>query len=90
MLEGHQTFNFVALLCRYRENLNLAKKAGIYKAAMLGMTLGATSAIIYGTAGLCYWYGGELILTENASPGVVVQVRNRFSSSFVSRKWYLG
>lgn len=90
MWEENHTFNFVALLCRYRENLNLAKKAGIYKATMLGMTIGATSAIIYGTAGLCYWYGGELIVTEFASPGVIVQVRNQFSSSLLSRKWYFG
>ncbi|THD22088.1 Multidrug resistance protein 1 [Fasciola hepatica] len=59
---------------RYSKELGAAQKMGIIKSAALGGVVGAIGLTLFSSAALIFWYGIELIITENYSGGTVVTV----------------
>uniref|UniRef100_UPI00358F3F7A ATP-dependent translocase ABCB1-like isoform X3 n=1 Tax=Myxine glutinosa TaxID=7769 RepID=UPI00358F3F7A len=59
---------------RYNKNLNEAKAVGIKKAITTNLSIGFTFFLIYGSYALAFWYGGELVTTDNYTVGNILEV----------------
>merc|ERR1719186_1140688 len=49
---------------RYSKNLEAAKKSGILRGALTGVSGGLTFGIMFGVYGLGFWYGVKLIMDD--------------------------
>ncbi|CAM2699572.1 unnamed protein product [Rotaria socialis] len=56
---------------RYEKHLEDAKKNGIKKGAINGITIGTVWFLIYGAYALAFWYGAKLIREDNYNVGDV-------------------
>ena len=54
--------------------LRKAQKIGIKKAAITGFFSGLYMAVLFGSIGLAFWYGTQLVFTDEISPGTVLTV----------------
>ncbi|RIA79822.1 ABC transporter type 1, transmembrane domain-containing protein [Glomus cerebriforme] len=58
----------------YESKLENAKKAGIKSGTLNGLFMGSMNFFIYLTYALAFWYGSTLIISGQATPGIVVNV----------------
>ncbi|XP_076820461.1 ATP-dependent translocase ABCB1-like isoform X2 [Clavelina lepadiformis] len=56
---------------RYVQKLNRAKKVGIRRGFMTGLSIGLMYLSIFGMYALSFWYGTTLVLTEETSIGAL-------------------
>ncbi|KAA3676934.1 ATP-binding cassette, subfamily B (MDR/TAP), member 1 [Paragonimus westermani] len=61
-------------LKRYTMELSTAESVGIKKSMVIGGVMGGIGMSLFCTAALIFWYGIELLLTENYESGTVIAV----------------
>ncbi|KAF8565923.1 hypothetical protein P879_02860 [Paragonimus westermani] len=61
-------------LKRYTMELTTAESVGIKKSMIIGGVMGGIGMSLFCTAALIFWYGIELLLTENYESGTVIAV----------------
>ncbi len=61
------SFYFMGILftVRYSTNLVEAKDFGIRKGLLNGVAMGLIFLVMFGTYGLAFWYGSQLVIAEN-------------------------
>ncbi len=69
-------FYLTVLASRYSANLVDAKNFGIRKGWISGIGMGAIYLVMFGSYGLAFWYGSELVRTgEGYTAGSMITVR---------------
>jgi ATP-binding cassette subfamily B (MDR/TAP) protein 1 len=59
---------------RYNKVLRKAQKIGIKKAIITGFFSGLYMAVLFGSIGLAFWYGTQLVFSKEIQPGTVLTV----------------
>ncbi|XP_051022358.1 bile salt export pump [Acomys russatus] len=59
---------------RYEKNLVFAQRWGIRKGMVMGFFTGYTWCLIFLCYALAFWYGSTLVLDEDYTPGMMVQI----------------
>jgi ABC-type multidrug transport system fused ATPase/permease subunit len=68
---------------RYRKHLKRGCKSGIWKAFFTAIFAGVFQLIMFGSMGIAFWYGTNLVLSGFISPGTVFAGNHPYSVKLI-------